>query len=150
MFWECHCKAEEHIYIFLSHRLNSGKRVPRGSLPESNCSLSFSDGLSGNIVYTSFTQQQKMSQRQSTTPVALSEKAREAARDLFLVQGSGTYQRPCRSLHWTIVKPPRWLSCQASRVSVSFWGAPICNTVLQHFSCNMVDAIRTTPQETLF
>ena len=30
------------------------------------------------------------------------------------------------------------------------WGAPICNTVLQHFSCNMVDAIRTTPHETLF
>ena len=29
-------------------------------------------------------------------------------------------------------------------------GAPICNTVLQHFSRNMVDAIRTTPQETLF
>ena len=28
-------------------------------------------------------------------------------------------------------------------------GAPICNTVLQHFSCNMVDAIRTIPQETL-
>ena len=28
-------------------------------------------------------------------------------------------------------------------------GAPICNTVLQHFSCNMVDAIRNTPQETL-
>ena len=25
-------------------------------------------------------------------------------------------------------------------------GAPIYNTVLQHFSCNMVDAIRTTPQ----
>ena len=41
-----------------------------------------------------------MSQRQITTPVASSEKALEAARDLFLVQGSGTYQRPCRSLHW--------------------------------------------------
>ena len=29
-------------------------------------------------------------------------------------------------------------------------GAPNCNTVLQHFSCNMVDAIRTIPQQTLF
>ena len=29
-------------------------------------------------------------------------------------------------------------------------GSPICNTVLQHFSCNMVDAIKTTPRETLF
>ena len=29
-------------------------------------------------------------------------------------------------------------------------GAPICNIVLQHFYRNMVDAIRTTPQETLF
>ena len=29
-------------------------------------------------------------------------------------------------------------------------GAPICNIVLQHFCCNMADAIRTTPQETLF
>ena len=28
-------------------------------------------------------------------------------------------------------------------------GAPICNIVLQHFYCNMVDAIRATPQETL-
>ena len=24
-------------------------------------------------------------------------------------------------------------------------GAPICNTVLQHFSCNMFDAIKTIP-----
>ena len=39
---------------------------------------------------------------------------------------------------------------QLSRKSDESWGAPICNTVLQHFSCNMVDAIRTTPQETLF
>ena len=31
-----------------------------------------------------------------------------------------------------------------------FEGAPICNIVLQHFDCNMVDAIRTTRQETLF
>ena len=29
-------------------------------------------------------------------------------------------------------------------------GAPICNIVLQHFYCNMVDAIRTIPQEALF
>ena len=29
-------------------------------------------------------------------------------------------------------------------------GAPICNTVLQHFSCNMVDAIRTIPQDCRF
>ena len=72
-----------------------------------------------NIVHTSFTQQQKMYQRQSTTPVASSEKALEAARDLFLVQGCGTYQRPCRSLHWAIVKPARWLSCQASRAAPS-------------------------------
>ena len=34
--------------------------------------------------------------------------------------------------------------------SLYFQGAPICNTVLQHFSCNMVDAIRTTPHENLF
>ena len=33
---------------------------------------------------------------------------------------------------------------------VSWTGAPICNIVLQHFYCNMVDAIRTTPQETFF
>ena len=33
---------------------------------------------------------------------------------------------------------------------VTIMGAPICNTVLQHFSCNMVDAIRTIPQEALF
>ena len=34
---------------------------------------------------------------------------------------------------------------------MSYGGAPICNIVLQHFYCNMVDAIRTsTPQETLF
>ena len=65
------------------------------------------------------TQQQKMSQRQSTTPVAPSEKALEAARDLFLVQGSGTYHRPCRSLHWAIVKPTRWLSWQTSRAAPS-------------------------------
>ena len=30
-----------------------------------------------------------------------------------------------------------------------FPGAPICNTALQHFSCNMIDAIRTIPHETL-
>ena len=32
------------------------------------------------------------------------------------------------------------------------YGSPcyICNIVLQHFYCNMVDAIRTTPEETLF
>ena len=34
--------------------------------------------------------------------------------------------------------------------SVSSLGAPICNIVLQQFYCNMVNAIRTTPQETLF
>ena len=33
---------------------------------------------------------------------------------------------------------------------VNKMGAPICNTVLQDFSCNMVDAIRTIPEETLF
>ena len=83
----CTAKRRNILKKKLSHRLNSGKRVPelRGRLPESNCSLSFSDGLSGNIVYTSFTQQQNMSQRQSTTPVASSEEALEAARDLFLV-----------------------------------------------------------------
>ena len=29
-------------------------------------------------------------------------------------------------------------------------GAPICNIVLQHFYCNMADAFKTIPQETLF
>ena len=60
-----------------------------------------------------------MSQRQSTTPAASSEKALEAARDLLLVQGSSTYHRPCHSLHWAIVKPARWLSWQASRAAPS-------------------------------
>ena len=36
-----------------------------------------------------------------------------------LVQGSGTYHRRCRSLHWAIVKPARRLSCQASRAATS-------------------------------
>ena len=37
----------------------------------------------------------------------------------FLVQSTGTYYRRCRSLHWAIVKPARWLSCQASRAATS-------------------------------
>ena len=37
----------------------------------------------------------------------------------------------------------------AVRICMGIWGAFICNIVSQHFYCNMVDAIRTTPQETL-
>ena len=43
------------------------------------------------------------------------------------------------------------LTDRASTIPSKSTGAPICNTVLQHFSCNMVDATRTIPpQETLF
>ena len=34
----------------LTHRLKSGRRAPERQTPESTRSLSFSDGLSGNIV----------------------------------------------------------------------------------------------------
>ena len=56
-----------------------------------------------------------------------------------------------RALPWylnTVVNVTNLKNCY--REEPYFLGAPICNTVLQHFSCNMVDATRTTPQETLF
>ena len=67
----------------LTHRLKSGRRAPESILPESTCSRSFSDGLSGNIVIYLVHRTPKMSQRRSTTTVAPSEKALEAARDLL-------------------------------------------------------------------
>ena len=42
------------------------------------------------------------------------------------------------------------ISTDMSGISVTAPGAPICNIVLQHFYRNMVDAIRTTPQDILF
>ena len=39
---------------------------------------------------------------------------------------------------------------KSCRFRLCLVGAPIWNTVLQHFSYNMVDAIRTNPHETLF
>ena len=96
------------------------KKINKGHLsPRFPCADSDSFRFSTNLGYnTLFTQERGLRGKQSTWPVAPSERAWSPL-VIFPAQGSGTPLRLYSSGQRAKVVPARWWSCQASRITTS-------------------------------